>query len=177
MGSSEDPEVQALHAALRRAQAASREVPVDVQIRESEAFIERAQKRVAKLDKERAEEVARMEAAQANVERLRHTQTQPPPPPDTISVIQSLQMQVEQLQTQLRCEKTRDRPGRLPEDFMPMCDEEILQWMQDRQADLHDATLSGNATEVSRLCHVIADAATAFSKTLTPPSLLANSVA
>ena len=57
---------------------------------------------------------------------------------------------------------------------MPMCDEEIFKWMQDRQADFHDATLTGNATEVSRLCHVMADAATSFSKTLTPPSLLAN---
>ena len=49
------------------------------------------------------------------------------------------------------------RPSRrLREDFMPMCDEEIFQWMQDRQADLHDATLTRNATEVSRLCHVMA---------------------
>ena len=78
---------------------------------------------------------------------------------------------------QLRGEMTRDRPGRLREDFMPMCHEEILQWMHDRRADLHDATLTGNATEVSRLCHVMADAVIAFSKTLTPPSLLANTVA
>ena len=54
---------------------------------------------------------------------------------------------------QFRGETTRDRPGRLREEFMPMCDEEIFQWMQDRQADLHDATLTGSATEVSRLCH------------------------
>ena len=30
----------------------------------------------------------------------------------------------------------------------PPCDEEILQWMQDRQADLHDATLTGNHRSV-----------------------------
>ena len=62
-----------LRAVLKRAQAAIRESAVDVLIRESEVFIERVQKRIAKVDQERAVEVARMEVAQANVERFRRT--------------------------------------------------------------------------------------------------------
>ena len=39
---------------------------------------------------------------------------------------------------------------------------EIVQWMQDRQADLQDASRTGNASEVTRLCHVTAETASAW---------------
>ena len=122
--------------------------------------------------------------------RVAVTEKVPPPPAtDAESEIAALRARLASVEEErdaamegrpakrFRGETTRDRPGRLPEDFMPMCDEGIFQWMQDRQADLHDATLTGNATEASRLCHVMADAVTSFSKILTPPSLLANIVA
>ena len=45
------------------------------------------------------------------------------------------------------------RPGpRLQEDFVPMCNEDIMRWMEDRQADIHEATKAGIAHEVVRLC-------------------------
>ena len=53
--------------------------------------------------------------------------------------------------------RTAARPGTLPssecsvrfrlkEDHVPMCDEDILRWMQDRQADMQDALSAGRAT-------------------------------
>ena len=47
------PEVEGLRTALKRAQK-EQEVPVEVQIREREAFVERARKRIAKIDAGRA---------------------------------------------------------------------------------------------------------------------------
>ena len=40
---------------------------------------------------------------------------------------------------------SKEREGRLREDFVPKCDEEVVQWMRDRQADMQDATSAGNA--------------------------------
>ena len=48
---------------------------------------------------------------------------------------------------------------RLAEDFVPMCDEDVERWMQDRQADTQEATLAGNPHEVAGLCHVMGTAA------------------
>ena len=60
MGDFEGPEVESWRTALKRAQKDAQEVPVEVQIREREAFIERARKRIAKIDEERASEVQSM---------------------------------------------------------------------------------------------------------------------
>ena len=49
---------------------------------------------------------------------------------------------------------------RLQEDFVPMCNEDVVRWMADRQADIRDATMAGNAHEVARLCQVMGSAAT-----------------
>ena len=40
----------------------------------------------------------------------------------------------------------------LREDFKPVCNEEVVQWMRDWQANMHDATLTGNAHELTRFC-------------------------
>ena len=47
-----------------------------------------------------------------------------------------------------------------------MCNEDIVRWMQDRQADIHEATMAGNAQEVARLCGVMGTAATDWSTTV-----------
>ena len=58
---------------------------------------------------------------------------------------------------------------RFREDFVPMYDEDILRWMQDRQADARSS--SGR---MARLCHVLGTAATSWS---TPtPSMVSNTV-
>ena len=53
----------------------------------------------------------------------------------------------------------KDRARRLQEDFVPMCDEDVVHWIPDRQADMQDAMLAGNTHELARLCHVVASAA------------------
>ena len=55
-----------------------------------------------------------------------------------------------------------------------MCDADILQWMQDRQADLQDASRMGNVSEVTRLCHVIAETASEISQSADLPSMATN---
>ena len=51
---------------------------------------------------------------------------------------------------------------RLREDFVPGSEEDILRWMQDRQADMQEATLVGNGQEVARLCHIMGNAAASW---------------
>ena len=65
---------------------------------------------------------------------------------------------------------------RLAEDFVPMCDEDVVRWMQDRQADMQEATLAGNPHEVARLCCVMGTAATSWSTVTMPPSTVSNAV-
>ena len=68
------------------------------------------------------------------------------------------------------------RPGpRLQEDFVPMCNEDIVRWMQDRQ-DIHEATMAGSAQEVTRLCRVMGSAATEWSTPSMLPSMASNAV-
>ena len=56
-----------------------------------------------------------------------------------------------------------------------MCDEDVVQWMRDRQADMQDATISGNAHEMARLCQVMAHAANQHSRSITT-SMVTNMV-
>ena len=65
---------------------------------------------------------------------------------------------------------------RLAEDFVPMCDEDVVRWMQDRQADMQEATLAGNPHEVARLCHVMGTPAASWATVTMPPSTVSNAV-
>ena len=67
----EGVEVESLRAALKRAQKEAQEVPVAVQIWEREVFIERARKRIARIDEERQAEVRSAEEAEQKLEELR----------------------------------------------------------------------------------------------------------
>ena len=146
-----------------------------VQLEECQKFCE---KRITALDVERSRELERLEEGKSNLERLRlmMTSQQVVPPPDSSSEVEQLRRQVADLQQQLGqgadappCAKRqavvpKERTVRLREDFVPMCDSEIVQWMQDRQADLQDASRTGNASEVTRLCHVIAETASGMAQ-------------
>ena len=97
----EGPEALSLRTALKRAQEDAQEVPVEVQIRDREAFIERARKRIAKIDKERASEVRSLEEAKRKLNDLKAFRTVPVDPASTaLSELEQLQMRVAQLQTQ-----------------------------------------------------------------------------
>ena len=71
LGDFDGVEVESLRAALKRAQKEAQEVPVAVQIREREAFIERAKKRIARIDEERQAEVRSVEEAEHKLKQLR----------------------------------------------------------------------------------------------------------
>ena len=71
LGDFDGVEVENLKAALKRAQKEAQEVPVAAQIREREAFIERAKKRIARIDEERQAEVRSLEEAENKLNQLR----------------------------------------------------------------------------------------------------------
>ena len=57
--------------------------------------------------------------------------------------------------------------------FVPLCDEDVAQWMRDRQADMQDATSAGNTHELARLCQIVVSAANQLYKK-SSPSTVAN---
>ena len=61
-------------------------------------------------------------------------------------------------------------------EFLPMCDEDVVHWMQDGQADMQEATLAGNPHEVARLCHVMGTAAASWATVTMPFSTVSNAV-
>ena len=199
LGETSGPEVDGLRSALEKARKLSSEPAVEVQITECKGFIVRAEKRVAELDAQRAREVAALEEGRVRLQRLeaeaackvqdgaQSTQA-PGAPPDLAAEVEQLRGKVIELQGQnreLQGSSKRQaigttpmcRPGpRLQEDFVPMCNEDIMRWMEDRQADIHEATTAGNAHEVARLCRVMGSAATEWSTPSMLPSMATNSV-
>ena len=65
--------MDALKAALKRALKDAQEMPLEAQIREREGFIERARKRIAKFDEERAAELLRLEESERKLARCSAT--------------------------------------------------------------------------------------------------------
>ena len=70
--------------------------------------------------------------------------------------VQNLELQGSSKRQAIGVSSPIHRPGpRLQEDFVPMCNEDIVRWMQDRQADVHEATMAGNAQDGGKVvpCH------------------------
>ena len=81
--------------------------------------------------------------------------------PAVLQVLPSVFVEIEQLDA---IAGTRHRASGVVETSSgrhePVCNEEVVQWMRDRQASMHDATPTGNAHELTRFCQVMAHAAT-----------------
>ena len=144
-------------------------MPLEAQIREREGFIERARKRIAKFDEERAAELLRLEESERKLEELRalHKKQDVPPPvqlhTDPAGEVARLQQLVSELQRQLhqglpvpptvsRC-RVRKR-----EDYVPATEHEVMEWMSDRQEEMNAALVSGNPMEAARISGLITDA-------------------
>ena len=79
------------------------------------------------------------------------------PPPQWAQEPMELRQQVAQLRGEDRTEGGEPCKKRLREDYVPMCTEDLVQWMADRQKDLQEAMLSGRAHDVTRLAQLVAE--------------------
>ena len=165
------PEVDVLTTALARARIAASPPPVDVQVIQCQQFIDRTVKRLDELDKSREVEAIRLQEARDRLKRLQQeaaARATPPPPavaaPDANPEVANLRSLVSLLQAQLaQCEggvagqamegvqeiPSKKRPR--PECFVSHTVEELIEWIDARQADMRVAVESGNAPEISRL--------------------------
>ena len=122
-------------------------------------LIARAEKRVAALDAQRAQEVASLAEGRARLIRLESAALEAPqvamPPPEASSEVLQLRELVSQLQAQIRGPDHQDAPcmptvkrlcrsgqGSGPVLVMPRyIPAELSAWMGERQADLHDGRI------------------------------------
>ena len=139
---------------------------VDIQIRECEGFLCRARAHMAELDAKRTTVSANIQDAEKRLEALKEVQKfAPPPPVDAETELRQLREKVAQLQEQLEGVKPALAEGSASkrtcrrEDFVPNCVEELQKWIGGRQADLHEAMLSGRHDEVARISNIMGHAA------------------
>ena len=107
---------------------------VAVQIREREAFIERAKKRVARIDEERQAEVRSVEEAEHKLTQFRALNTTQQEQRTNRGRFRSRNSEV--------AVGTNAARQRSREDFVPSCVEEMQQWIWDSQQDLQEATVA-----------------------------------
>ena len=163
--------VESLQAEWVKAQAAAVLPPIDVQISNCKEFIERSERRLVCLEAETVIEKEALSEWRARLARMEEEQRsrQPrAPPPQTEVRVEQLMEEISQLRQE------RDRLARLVvaeseghpdpkrvcrrEDFVPMCDEKMHEWLEARQRDLHTARVSGQHSEVERLSKLMAQA-------------------
>ena len=183
MAGMDPPEMDSLRAAHKRAQEAVQGVPVDVQVKECEAFLVRARSHLAELDSKRATVMEKIEASKKRLSELR-AKLQAPPPTERTEV-QQLRGLVSQLQAQVESLRgpsvdvqspNPKRPCRR-EDFVPFCDEEFQEWMEGRRKDLQAAVETGQLPEVARISQLLTQAALEWQQRLQDQSTSAISVA
>ena len=108
MGSHQGPEVEALRSALTKAKQAAEERPLEVQLAQTDAFIERSRFRIQKLVQERDAETELLNATLQRQSRLREQiataeSVVPPraPVPDSSGELVRLRAKVAQLEANL----------------------------------------------------------------------------
>ena len=183
MGNYQGPELDVLVAALKKAQKESQELHLEAQIRAREGFIERAKKRIEQFDLERAAEVQRMEESQKRLAELRALQVAHPgplpPPVDANAEVSRLQQMVLDLQRQLQGPVAplvvSPFRSRKREDYEPATEQEVLEWLADRQEDMNTALMAGNPSGAARISGMITDATRSLQPAV-QPSMVTNMV-
>ena len=171
-------EVDAIKKALVKAKVAAHEKPVSEQIADCKSFIDRAEKRLVKLDAERESEHALLEEGRARLARLEANVAASVPLPPSVPVA-AMEAELVRLRAELADARTPvpQLPNRLREDFfVPNTVEEAALWMRCRQQDMEDAIAQGSEGDVSRLAHVIAEGAIQLRQWTQPPSSVVNMV-
>ena len=183
VGATEGPEVQFLKESLQKAKRASQEPPIAVQVSQTEAFVERARKRLAAHDVEREALVNELEASQSRLVRLRSlaevAQNVPSPQP-VLEVDSEIAALIAKLASM---EEERDVRGRRPKrqavaqadaGFIPAQDlppmptcrvpAELDRWMHHCHLELREAMEFGDNSTVLELSSKLSDAAVLMSE-------------
>ena len=158
------PEVVALQQPLKKARTDAEGMPLAIQLKECQLFVERNEKKIASIDQERAHEMKLLEEGRARLERLRkeveilqqRPHIAPQIPANIPGEVQKLQAMVAQLQSEKEERSKKKDSPRLPEDFVCASDEDPIRWLGD-QKDLNDALMAGNAGEVARMVVLVND--------------------
>ena len=166
-----------------KAKAAAHEKPLTELIADCKGFIDRAEKRLVKLEAERVSETTLLEEGRA---RLAHLEAQvgvgvhlPLAAPSS-----ELEAEVSRLREELASARgvSSTNAGhqppkkRLREDFVPNTVEEAALWMRCRQQEMEEAISMGREADVSSLACVIAEGAVQLRQWTRPPSSVGNMV-
>ena len=134
--------------------------PIDIQISKCKGFIERSERRLVWLEIEK-EALSEGRARLARLEEEQRSRQPRAPPPQIEVRVEQMMEEISQLRQErhhlarlvVAESEGRPDPKRVcrREDFVPMCDEEMHEWVEARQRDLHTARASGQHSEVERL--------------------------
>ena len=132
-------EVDAIKKALKKAEADAQQKPMTEQIAECKGFIERAEKRLQKLEVERLSEVAMLEEGRARLVRLEAQAAASVPLPPAANL--DLEAEVSRLREELAAARGGMGPSgenqpqkkRLREEYVPCTLEEAALWIRSRQ--------------------------------------------
>ena len=104
-----------------------------------------------------------------------------PQPVDASAEVSRLQQMVLDLQRQLQGPVAplvvSPFRSRKREDYVPATEEEVLEWLADRQEDMNTALMAGrNPVEAGRISGLITDATRSLRPTGAEPSMVSNMV-
>ena len=175
VGTVDGPEVQVLKESLQKARRAAQERPINAMLSQTEAFVERARKRLQAHDAARQQLVQELEEGEGRLSRLQEvvrTQEVTVQPAqevrtDTATQVQLLQQMVNKLQEEkdalveelhgpVERPRVRQRvsPSHIPEVIPPMptlIPHDLSNWILDRQSDLQEAMSTGDIKQVLEL--------------------------
>ena len=130
LGEGDSTEVRGLQAALKDARRAAQDRPLAAQVEECQAFIQRSQRRLARLEEERAKEQAELDAALGRMARFREEMaravptaappvcpetTQPGKIPDLVAEVDRLRARVREMEIEREeAQKKRARSLSVP---------------------------------------------------------------
>ena len=204
MSDVDGPAVEALRAELKKVQNAASVPTVDVQIQQCESFIMRSERRLAEIDAQQVAEQESLTEAKARLERLRSEAAQCADRQDSGSQVASLQQMVNLLQSErdalakelhVLCAKEEDvRPvakkqavarlaisHREVQGVVPLMPRHVpndmMSWLQDRQAEQHYALMMGDFHHVTELGQAMSEGVKHLAEiTIVQPSSVANMV-
>ena len=144
LGDNDSAEARWLTSALQEARRAAQERPTAIQVEECQAFIQRSQNRLVKMEEERIAEQKELDAALVRLTRLREEMSrvpapgptqpasvQPVPPDPTLAELQQLRVRVAEME--MEREEFRKKRGRslsVPSPDMPGASEQSIALFQ-----------------------------------------------